>query len=149
MKKSWRLIYAFILGLLLMSGMLSFPAPAMAQGEGSISGTVVDAVTSDPIPNVRIWVTDFETNQMVGGTYTDESGNYSVLLPTGTYKVRAYPSATGLNYFDEFYDKKYSMNIADPVSVTAPDDTLNINFSLEMAGTISGTVIDADTLEPV
>ncbi len=119
---------------------------------GSVSGTVIDAATSQPIPNLQILATGYDVNQVFGSTYTDVNGDYSLNLASGIYKIRAYPPATGLNYYSEYFDNKYESTDADPVEVIAPGNTPDIDFSLEpsgLPGTISGTVIDSDTSLPI
>ena len=53
--------------------------------EGTLTGTVTDAETDEPIPGVNIYLPDLET-----GAATDTQGKYSIAdIPEGTYMVRA------------------------------------------------------------
>ena len=101
---------------------------------GTISGTVQDT-NGNPIVNLQVFATDYTTNAWMSGANTDSNGNYTIAgLPTGSYRVRACASCDALPYVDEFY--------SNPVEVTEPNNTPNINFILETGGTISGTVLD-------
>ncbi|MFC2071163.1 carboxypeptidase regulatory-like domain-containing protein, partial [Chloroflexota bacterium] len=58
-------------------------------------------------------------------------------------------SYRGLPYANEYYDNVYIRDEATPVSVTVSQDTPNINFSLGLGGTISGTVYEEDGVAPI
>jgi hypothetical protein len=63
-------------------------------------------------------------------------------LPTGEYKLQVqYEGEEG--YVNEWYEGKQNFETATPVSVTAPYQTPNINFTLEYPGIIQGFVTDA------
>jgi len=115
---------------------------------GSISGNVSDGTTD--IANLWVHVFDYSTNQWLTGSNTDSEGNYVLSgLPTGDYRVSTCSSCVGMNYIDEYYDGTYLQDEATPVHVEAPDDTSGIDFSLELGGTISGIVTDAESDEPI
>jgi len=102
---------------------------------GSISGRVVDH-EGRPVGNVFIDVFDSLYNQRSYST-TDDSGYYAATgLTTGSYIVRA----TSEFYFDQWYDGASSYYNATPVNVTTNEETPEINFTLLMGGSISGTV---------
>jgi hypothetical protein len=66
------------------------------------------------------------------GTNTRLDGSYSLVLPSGTYRVRACPSCNNFNYFDEWYDGTSDWEEATPVSAIVPDDTPGVNFTLAL-----------------
>ena len=68
-------------------------------------------------------------------TVTDSSGNYSIDLPAGSYKVRASFTGTTGDYVTEWYLNASTRAAATPV--TAPDD---VDFSLARGGRVTGTV---------
>ena len=110
---------------------------------GSISGHVTENDNTTPITDGQICVQDHASGQWYGCGNIDSSGNYTVEgLPTGTFRVEAQVPDHAKEFFD---NKPYfgDHNQATPVNVTAPDDTPNINFSLDPGGTITGTVRDA------
>ena len=109
---------------------------------GSLSGNISDS-SNRHIPNIFVDVEIFDTNVWVNSGQTDASGNYSVSgLPTGKYRVRT--NAEGTNFSNEYFDNVSDFDNATPVSVTAGNNTLNINFVLDSGGSISGNVLDAD-----
>ncbi len=55
----------------------------LQQGIGTVSGTVRDAVTNQPIPNARILIVEMNSLFL-----TDANGNYEVPLESGTYTFR-------------------------------------------------------------
>lgn len=77
--------------LAVLAAGLLFCTPAF--GQGTISGTVNDGATGEPLPGVNVLV---EGTQR--GTATDGSGEYTITgVPAGTYTVRA----TFIGYADE------------------------------------------------
>ena len=79
------------------------PASAPAQldlvlvPESVMSGTVVDAVTGDPVPDVTVNASSVETWGAGGSTRTDAQGRFTVSrLPPGRYTTSAHaPHGTG------------------------------------------------------
>ena len=71
---------------------------------GTVSGYVYEEDGMTPIPSLHVYATDYHTDVWVAGNNTDEEGRYSLLLPAGTYRVRACASCSGLQYVDEYYD---------------------------------------------
>jgi len=133
--------------------MITGGAPATVvslQAGGTISGRVIDSQTSKGISNVHVNAHDYMSGEWVAGTDTDHDGYYTLVgVPTGSYRVQTHAHGSGVNYADEFYDNTYCWHEARPVHVTAPGNTPNINFSLEVGGTISGTVRDQNTGLPL
>ncbi|MEK7353207.1 MAG: CARDB domain-containing protein, partial [Chloroflexota bacterium] len=118
---------------------------------GSISGRVYQSDNITPIANL----TTAAYNAITGGfsivfTTTNSSGDYTLAgLPAGNYNVRTFSSLSGLTYADKWYNNKLVSTQANPVSVTVSTDTPNINFSLEVGGTISGRVYQSDNITPI
>jgi len=95
---------------------------------GTIAGTVVDASTGDPIEGATITANGYSVT-------TDTEGQYTIQLLHETYTVTA--SAT-----------KYHSQ-SKPATVTA-ETTTTLNFTLTpINGTISGTVTDSSTGNPI
>ncbi|MHB8895458.1 MAG: DUF5719 family protein, partial [Candidatus Geothermincolia bacterium] len=115
---------------------------------GTIRGTVTDESTGDPIENVYVSAYDTSTGNYVRSNYTDSSGNYSLTqLLSGTYKVQF--EAYSTDYLAEWYNGKSSLDTADPVAVTAPNETTSINASLRTGGKITGIVTEEGTGDPL
>jgi hypothetical protein len=115
--------------------------PASAQGGGSISG-VVENEAGVPLVGALVCALELSSTGPWVSTLTGVDGSYSIPdLPSGSYWVEA--SAPG--HTREFYDGAYIVDCWDAVTavpVSAPDDTPGIDFVLEEAGIIRGTVLD-------
>jgi hypothetical protein len=86
------------------------------------------------------------------GDHSDADGDYHIRgVPTGTGRayVHACAQCGGHNYIDEWWDGVSDCSLADEVDVAAGTETPNINFTLDEGGIISGSVVDANTLQPV
>jgi uncharacterized surface anchored protein len=113
---------------------------------GSISGTVTDESTGSPLAGVEVSTFSLMGWGFVGSASTDASGNYTVAgLAAGNYRVRFYapPDAA------EWWDGQPDFGSADPVTVTAATDTPGVDATLDMGGSISGTVTEASAGNPL
>jgi hypothetical protein len=101
---------------------------------GGISGTVTDAMSSAPLPNVYVVAVN-ETGDMEygSGNFTDSNGNYQIVtnLATGIYNMTAY------------FADGYIMKEITGVSVTAGEWTSNVDIDLDRSAIINGTVTDS------
>ncbi len=124
---------------------------------GAIAGTITDSITALPLQNVFVGVYQSSGSgvQQVAQGFTTVAGVYNVAgIPTGNYYVVAFPSAT---YVPEVYDNipcTGACNTATvltgaPIPVTDGATTGGRNFSLDPAGTITGTVTNAATAAPL
>jgi hypothetical protein len=89
-----------------------------------------------------------KNNYYAVSTITDAQGHYSTPgLKSGTYHVDFYPSIDSVSssYISEYYNIKANYKTADPVIVTTPNLTPNINAALTKGGVITGVVKAADT----
>lgn len=110
---------------------------------GSISGTVTDAVSGAPIVDEFVSVYD-ATGEFVTYGVTSSTGFYQTVdgLGTGTY----YAFAGAANYLGELYNNIPCASGCDPttgtaISVTDGTNTPGINFALTPTlGTVTGTV---------
>lgn len=118
---------------------------------GRITGHVFQEDGATPIPNCHVYAEDRQTGEWMQGAWTDEDGYYSLgAVRSGIYRVRAAPSANGLEYVDVWHDGVLDANDSTPVTVTAPDEVSNIDFRLEVGGVISGFVREqADGAAPI
>jgi len=78
-----------------------------------------------------------------GFTAADNSGNYSIVVPPGHYKVVAYDDSK--RYAPEFFRFQGSFADANDVQVTQGNTTSPIDFELPLAGHITGFVTDRNT----
>ncbi|WP_207679005.1 Ig-like domain-containing protein [Desulfonema magnum] len=101
--------------------------------EGSISGHVYEKDGTTSVPNVYIWVEDYETGEWKGEGSTDENGAYLISdLSPGTYRVGMASDfcASDAPYVLEFYKDEYDYEQAGMVSVIPSENTPNIDFTL-------------------
>lgn len=107
---------------------------ALEPNPGTIAGKVIDANTSNPIPGATIFI--FQNEILIKSSLTDINGNYEIdELSPGDYFVVAQAN----NYQD-----------ATSAASISPSSTTIVNFSLSPnPGTISGTIIDAATTNPI
>ncbi len=115
---------------------------------GRITGTIT-STTGQPLHFIQIRVRGAERAGLHSTAWTDENGEYSIGdLYAGSYLV------TTLNndgWADEAYDdlpcpyEDCDPRIGMPVPVTAGATTAGIDFALEVAGIVTGTVTDGRT----
>ncbi|MDD5531024.1 MAG: carboxypeptidase regulatory-like domain-containing protein [bacterium] len=109
---------------------------------GKIKGKVYG--TKGPIKNIDVDAFNTNSGESVKWGMTDSTGSYRInSLPTGYYKIWAAPGMSGVEdtlHAIEWYNDKNNWWSADSIYVAAPDSVLNIDFTLEQGGFISGTV---------
>ncbi|MEM7350604.1 MAG: carboxypeptidase regulatory-like domain-containing protein [Acidobacteriota bacterium] len=119
---------------------------------GSIAGTVTDANTGEPLANLALQLTG-EQGQDLDFRPTNEAGEYEFNgLPPGSYFVST--TSNGL-YRDELFDDlPCPVNSCDrtsgtPVQVALSQTTTDIDFALDLLGSIAGVVTEEATGEPI
>ena len=144
---------AALLALAASSCLLLALAPASALAvTGSISGTVTDAETTEPVEGVEVcaWPLNFENEEEFFGPFcedTDASGEYALSeVPDGEYEVEFWGVPEG--YVVQFYNGKAHWWEADPVTVEGGPVT-GIDAELERAAGIEGIVNRSSDGEPV
>ncbi len=120
---------------------------AMTSG---IQGTVTSQVDGAPIAGAHIVVYGRPSSvrldrHVLRETRSDENGNYLIEVRPGSYILFA--SAEGFN--GEFYDDANERRDATTVAVKADSHTTGIDFALSPRSTISGTVTDELTGNPI
>jgi len=109
---------------------------------GSITGTVTAEADSTPIQGLWVDAYHYQDYQYAGSGQTNNEGIYTITnLSTGTYRVVCWGSSL---YAHRYYDNVYNQDYAAPVSVTGDGAADNIDFSLSLAGSITGTVRDVN-----
>jgi len=125
-------------------------------GGGAIEGTITDALTGEPMENVRVEVRglDYYNNNLDPLTHTDADGFYRVVgldsaiddpetmnpVP-GNYELKVTAPGRPVIY----YPGVYSSADAVPVGATRGQTSL-VNLEVPAGGVISGTVFDGDEL---
>jgi len=110
---------------------------SMNQYVGFVEGHVYSSDTGGPLGNIEIWIGDYTENDYIA--QTDEDGFYrSGVEESGQYTVCANDWENGF----------YQGSCVD--SLFIPEGTIVVDFYLDSPdGSISGTVTDAETAEPI
>jgi len=110
----------------------------------TIAGTVTDAATGTPLPNVTVgaYVPTQRWYPLKDAT-TDISGTYRIPgLAPGPYILRF--SDNDGKYLETYYDGQETFGAADPLTLTA-GMTETVDVALNRGGCIGGRVLDAET----
>ena len=110
---------------------------------GSITGTVTDATSDNPVEGMRVRVYEYDTGDYLNYDYSDVNGNYEISgLPTGDYRVKVSDWDGSLPiYADQYYSKTIYYDGAERVTVVAGNATTGIDFQLEAGGRVNGRVV--------
>lgn len=125
---------------MLLSGLLSLAAFAPAAAfAGSISGTVTDAVTHEPIEGLEVCAHLFtaEEAEIWSCEDTDSNGEYTIDVEAGEYAVEFW--GRPLNYIPQYFDGTSVWQERDPVVVGA-DPITGIDAEMFEGGGIEGEV---------
>lgn len=124
---------------------------------GTISGTITDADTGQPLQSARVGVYDGDGSYIGNSGYTDQFGNYDVSVPPGTYYVGASADHHVLKLYPDI-ECAYNayiynlqgcpLSMATAVAVANAATVVNIDIALGSGKSISGTVRDNDN-QPV
>ncbi len=118
--------------VVVMSGTSTPESFMLMPNPGTVSGTVTDTSTGDPISGAMVGCTGTLT---CAGTTTAPNGTYNLGLQEGSYQLTA--SASGYSPENE------TVNVG-------PGGTPTQNFTLvPLSGTISGTVFQSDGVTPI
>jgi hypothetical protein len=89
---------------------------------------VTDEITTQPIPYLEMQAIDVNTGMVIADGSTDWDGKYRLAVPAGNYKIKACPSRSNMEYFDEYYSNVYDSSEATIVPVNT--DTYGIDLIL-------------------
>lgn len=109
--------------------------------KGQVEGMVYEADGVTPLSEeAYIAAFDVATYDYVDGVPSQLDGSYTLSISPGTYRIATY--APGYVY--EYYDNVGTdMDAATPITVTSGGIISDIDFSLEVGGTVEGRVTDA------
>jgi len=108
---------------------------------GYISGRVVG---TDGLPlsySGRVYAYNLNYEIIGSSEFLNEGMYFITGLPTGEYKLYVYYYGDE-DYVNEWYNDKSSFETATNVTVNAPSQTVNINFTLDHPGIIQGFITD-------
>lgn len=107
---------------------------------GSISGIVTDEDLNVPAEAIKVEAYELETGRGIGSDESDVAGKYSITVPAGEFKLRAFD--IGGTFTSEYFNDALSWNRADTISVDLGEVEGSINFALSSGNFISGRVND-------
>jgi hypothetical protein len=129
----------------LMTMALAFalaPSPAMA---GSISGSVSDASSHDPLAGIEVCAYPIATGGSICAE-TNLEGGYAIgSLASGQYRVGF--RGQEQSYVTQYFDHEMRWADSDPVTVGSGAVT-GIDAELELGGRIEGSVVERASGEP-
>ena len=121
---------------------------------GVISGTLTDAASGDPIESADVSVWN-AARDYVRSSSTNSSGFYQIQrLPPAMY----FATTNTKLFLDELYDDLPCSGIGlgecdpttgTPIAVELSSTTAGVDFALQRLGTISGTLTDAASGDPI
>jgi hypothetical protein len=137
-------VFWFLAVLACVSGFeISVPAQTVGQAHAQISGHVYRADTGEPISeaNVTLEPIDAPLRQRWPMAPTGLDGSFAIAIAPGRY----FAHAGALNFLGRTYsESRQQPSRATLISLTAGQKIENIDFRLDPAGAISGTVYDDD-----
>ena len=117
----------------------------------SISGTVTDVDGGLPLEDVTVQIRDSSGSFVTSGT-TDASGSYTSFdsLDDGTYFARTF---NGSGYVNELFDDIpcdiCDVTLGTPIVISGAIPVTDIDFPLDLGGSVSGKVTDAASGDPL
>jgi hypothetical protein len=126
--------------------LLILPLLAAAQNipadKCTISGTVVDAVTGQPLSKTEIEVDGLGSDSVPTPFATsDGKGNFTIVdLPTGQYRLKGHRNG----YLETWYGARRAESKGTPVRLEAGQKLDGLEFKLLPFGVIAGTVREQD-----
>jgi hypothetical protein len=136
---SSRRLFAPILLLALSAALFAQSAPPAAEKSSSVAGTVVNAISGEPIPRAHVTLMSFgKEGRHDYGAITTAEGRFSITgIPAGS--INAWANRLGF---------AADQTSAAGAELKAGDHKDDLTLKLTPTGTIAGTVLDADG-EPV
>ena len=120
---------------------VALPAQSTTPGPASLSGTVREAGTNTALGGVFVVALRASDFRNAGGAVTNGSGQYTLDVAAGDYKL-AFIDSTGLHNM-EWHDNQPNTGLGSALSVVAPGVA---NAELDgNTGTMTGTVTDDPT----
>ena len=136
------------------------PAPTPAQSQepiitsggmvlgASITGRVTDAESGRPLANVEVWGENVLDGGQNAHARAGDDGKYILRgLAPGSYRIQVEADETA--YIQQYYNVRLGRDAAEVVTVRVAEVIEDIDFVLEIGGTISGVVLDKITGLPL
>ncbi|HEY4085882.1 MAG TPA: carboxypeptidase-like regulatory domain-containing protein [Bryobacteraceae bacterium] len=109
--------------------------------KATLSGTVVDSITGQPLDKVRVIADHRHSEEPGASTTTDSKGEFTLVdLDPGEYQLGAKRSG----YLETYYGAKGPRDDGSPIILTASQSVEDLRMKLTPFGVIAGTVRDSD-----
>lgn len=109
--------------------------------KSTLSGTVVDSVTSLPLGKVEVVAEHLGGHDPGASTATDAKGKFLIVgVEPGTYRLLAQRNG----YLDQYYGAKRSSGNGSTITLAAGQSIDNLQIRITPVGVIAGTVRDSD-----
>jgi Carboxypeptidase regulatory-like domain len=116
----------------------------------TITGTVSGEDTHAGLGGVEVCPTPQPYTFEIDCAVTDVNGHYSfTALPPGQYLLSFSAWVNNLPYVSEQYDDKPGMQSGDPFTLGSPDEVRQLDVELARGGSISGSLTDEGTGQPI
>ena len=116
---------------------------------GTVSGHIFVGTGNTPLANCNVGGEDSTTGEWTEWDNTANDGSYRIVLPVGSYRVKAAPSNNRLPYVDTWYSNALDRSSALIVTVTLSNATGGIDFHLGQSSYIQGRATDQTTGQPI
>ncbi len=108
---------------------------------GTISGTVVNALTGAPLGKVELLAAPVDSKEPPASTSTDANGNFAMIgMQPGKYRLKGHRNG----YLDTYYGAKRPHTGGTAIALEPGEDLKSLQVKLVPCGVISGTVRDTD-----
>jgi protocatechuate 3,4-dioxygenase beta subunit len=149
----WRTALTVVSAAACLAGVLAAAPVTAAAAEpvagGAVAGTVTGA-RGEPLDGACVRAADEQGDSPEHSTATLADGTYLLEgLPAGGYYVTFSDCRDVPEYRDEIYDSAFDYDSADLVQVPASGTVSGIDASMQVGGTITGTVRADDTGQPL
>lgn len=113
---------------------------------GYVYGWDADSSSYVPLVGAELSAENISTGSWGGWAETESDGSYTMDgIAAGSYRVRANADS----YSSEYYPDSIDWGGAEAVTTTVESPATGINFQLDLGGQIAGTVLDADSGQPI
>ena len=133
-------VFGTIATAVALTASLLMASPASA-ANGTIVGTVTAQQTSSPVANISVYAFSLD-GTFRGSATTNSSGQYSLPLAPGSYRLQFFDLSSSLGLVDEWSGDSLFESSAS--SVVVPDGgSTTVNAALAQGGAIAGSVTSA------
>jgi hypothetical protein len=132
---------------IITAALLALPAGTASAADSSLSGTIVDAVSGEPLDGCVDVLQSGTTTRVAQVETNNGSGAWSVAVPAGSYQLYVYSGCLSGDplptYPSTYYSFAFKQADAAVIAVGDGESVANIRIKVAEPGSVSGRVIDA------